>query len=283
MIKPLIWMFKTENFREHYWKLFKNYVIFVLLAFAIMVLSVGFKDYQLISYSLLCLSCVIFIIPFLMCQGYFWELTDEIISRDYDITASEVYNGKISQIFKITLPRWDLKRFIWRGVASIVATMILFVPMIAMFVFGAILGTIPAYEVYSIPIFSIYSFNITPMILLCLMTYLIIPALLWNYAKRNSIIAVLNLRAGIYLMGNYAGRYFFNSFCFIVYYFIDYLIMALLVKLFFGNGILAAQDNILGLILFGAFSLIWVLKYLYTIFVGAYLLGTISDPGDGLV
>ncbi len=283
MIKPLIWMFKTENFREHYWKLFKNYVIFVLLAFAIMVLSVGFKDYQLISYSLLCLSCVIFIIPFLMCQGYFWELTDEIISRDYDITASEVYNGKISQIFKITLPRWDLKRFIWRGVASIVATMILFVPMIAMFVFGAILGTIPAYEVYSIPIFSIYSFNITPMILLCLMTYLIIPALLWNYAKRNSIIAVLNLRAGIYLMGNYAGRYFFNSFCFIVYYFIDYLIMALLVKLFFGNGILAAQDNILGLILFGAFSLIWVLKYLYTIFVSAYLLGTISDPGDGLV
>jgi hypothetical protein len=276
-------MFKTENFREHYWKLFKNYVIFVLLAFAIMVLSVGFKDYQLISYSLLCLSCVIFIIPFLMCQGYFWELTDEIISRDYDITASEVYNGKISQIFKITLPRWDLKRFIWRGVASIVATMILFVPMIAMFVFGAILGTIPAYEVYSIPIFSIYSFNITPMILLCLMTYLIIPALLWNYAKRNSIIAVLNLRAGIYLMGNYAGRYFFNSFCFIVYYFIDYLIMALLVKLFFGNGILAAQDNILGLILFGAFSLIWVLKYLYTIFVSAYLLGTISDPGDGLV
>ena len=283
MIKPLIWMFKTENFREHYWKLFRNYVIFVLLAFAIMVLSVGFKDYQLISYSLLCLSCVIFIIPFLMCQGYFWELTDEIISRDYDITASEVYNGRISQIFKIRLPRWDLKRFIWRGVASIVATIILFVPMIAMFVFGAILGTIPAYEVYSIPIFSIYSFGVTPMVLLCLMTYLIIPALLWNYAKRNSIIAVLNLRAGIYLMGNYAGRYFFNSFCFIVYYFIDYLIMALLVKLFFGNGILAAQDNILGLVLFGAFSLIWVLKYLYTIFVGAYLLGTISDPGDGLV
>lgn len=283
MIKPLIWMFKIENFREHYWKLFRNYFFFVLVALGLMLLSVGFHDYQALSGILLVLSCIVFIIPFLMCQGYFWELTDEIISRDYDITASEVYNGRISQIFKIGLPRWNTKKFIWRGVASIVATLILFVPMIAMFVFGAILGTIPAYEVYSIPIFSIYSFGVTPMVLLCLMTYLIIPALLWNYAKRNSIIAVLNLRAGIYLMGNYAGRYFFNSFCFIVYYFIDYLIMALLVKLFFGNGILAAQDNLIGLILFGVFSLIWVLKYLYTIFVGAYLLGTISDPGDGLV
>ena len=118
MIKPLIWMFKIENFREHYWKLFRNYFFFVLVALGLMLLSVGFHDYQALSGILLVLSCIVFIIPFLMCQGYFWELTDEIISRDYDITASEVYNGRISQIFKIGLPRWNTIRWDEPGFSS---------------------------------------------------------------------------------------------------------------------------------------------------------------------
>ncbi len=282
MIKPLTWMFKVENFKEHYWKLFRNYIFYVVLSFILMFLSVGFKNYQTLSFCFLAASIIIFVLPFLLCQGYFWELTDEAINRDYDITASEVYDGTIKKIFKISLPKWNTKKFIWRGVASIVATIILYVPLVALMIFGIFLGTLPMYEMYAIPIFSLFAFEVTPLMMLCLLAYLITPALLWNYAKRNSIISVLNIRAAIYLIGNYFGKYCLNSIGLIVLYAVDYLVMCLLIKLFFGNGILAAQDNLFGLVLFGIFFLIWVLKYLYTIFVCAYLLGTIADTGDGL-
>ena len=282
MIKPLIWMFKVENFKEHYLKLLFNYIKYIIIAFLLMCLCVGFKSYMVLSFVFLCASIICFFIPFFLSQGYFWELTDEAINRDYDLTASNVYDGRLTKIFKIRLPEWNSKKFIWRGVASIVATIILYVPIVAMFLYMVASGNMQSGGLYSIPIFSIYSFDVTPIILWCFLVYFIVPAFLWNYAKRNSVISVLNLRAAIYLIGNYPATYFMNALCFIIYAAIDFFIMSGLVKVFFDNGVLASGDNLFGLLLFAILFLIWVVKYLYTIFVCAYLLGTIADTGDGL-
>ncbi len=282
MIKPLIWMFGTKNFKEHYFRLLKIYLKFMVVAAILLVLYKGLElslQWELgITVGLL--ACVI--IPMLINQGYFWELTEETINRECDYTASNVYNGRVSEVYKIHLPIWNTKKFLWRGISSIVASIILYIPVVTLYTYSMFQMADKNTGIYSIPFFSAYSFDVTPVMLACLLIYFVTPGLLWNYANRNSIMSILNIRKAIYVMGNYTGRYFFNVLCFLVYFVADFFIMCMLVKLFGISYMPNMDSNFITLAIFAVYLLITELKYLYLIYVYAYLLGTIAAPCEGL-
>ena len=131
MLKPFIWMFKTEDFNKHFWYLFFTYIKFFVLAVIAFILGFIFWDSMPIASGVYYVLGGIFLVcPFLCVQGYFWSLTENIISRDWDISASSIYNGKIKNVFKVTLPEINTFKFIWRGVASVVATILMFIPFV---------------------------------------------------------------------------------------------------------------------------------------------------------
>ena len=212
------------------------------------------------------ISFIIFAIPFLLVQGYFWELTECIISRNWDIKASNIYNGKIKNVFNVELPEINTLRFIWRGIASIVATTLMFLPFGLMIFSGAL-----AVGISDLPRES--------FIFLYLFIISFIPALLWNYASTNSVFAVWNIRKAIYLMGNYTGKYILNIILFILFYTIDYALL-FLASILLGLNINSTDITSTKIVLF----IIWVtfayVKYFYSLYVYAYLLGTIAPPHE---
>lgn len=103
------------------------------------------------------------------------------------------------------------------------------------------------------------------------------PALLWNYAYKNSVVAVWNIRKAIYLMGNYPFRYIFNTILFILI-----AVGSSFVDGFAGNFMKVAftSGDIIGMVLSALLLFLLSLKNIYLIFVFAYLLGTIAPTSE---
>ena len=153
---------------------------------------------------------IFYISSSLVVQGYFWELTSSIISRDVDIVANNIYSGKIKSVFVISLPDFKPAKFIWRGFASIVASIMMVLPY-ALLVFSTAFT-----DVFTLPMLEIGNFHSIYAIcynLLYVFFFAFLPAMLWNYAKENSVFAVWNIRKAVYLLGTYPGKYIFILFC----------------------------------------------------------------------
>lgn len=240
-MQPFIWMFKVKEFKKH----------FLYLACFSIALFTLFLETKWIGY--LCS-----IVSGLYLTGYFWNLTEQIIHRDRSIEASNIYDGKIKETYTITLPKLDLIDNVWRGVASIFAAVLLIIPFLVIMYTGFQQGTLadlpPALAVF-IPVFLSLFF----------------PALLWNFAYKGSVIAVWNIRKAIYLLGNYPLRYIFNVTILLIICIISGLVDYFLTKFAFST------ENIV--VITVSYAIIGI-KYLYFIFVNAYLIGTIAPTNE---
>ena len=162
---------------------------------------------------------IFYISSSLVVQGYFWELTSSIISRDVDIVANNIYSGKIKSVFVISLPDFKPAKFIWRGFASIVASIMMVLPYALLVFSTAFTG------VFTLPMLEIGNFHSIYAIcynLLYVFFFAFLPAMLWNYAKENSVFAVWNIRKAVYLLGTYPGKYILNTFVFVIFYLFFY-------------------------------------------------------------
>lgn len=277
MFKPFSWMFKIDNFKEHF-----KYLFFILIKFFIPAICLSYLVLfcqalpPLWGYVCCALSILLFIAPFLCIQGYFWELTSQIISRDFDVVGGNIYNGKIRQVYKIELPDINTKKFIWRGIASIVANLIMFLPLISILSGSFLLDN------FGVSLLSVNSFetsgSMTALTGVAILYVFLAPALLWNYAKRNSIVATLNFPKAVYIAGNYTGKYILNGVLFFVFNFIMSGLTSILSYLQFL--LTPAQRSPLFVLCFFVSYVIGYLIYIYCIFVNAYLLGTITPAGE---
>ena len=130
MLEPFIWMFKAENFGKRYLQLLIAIVIFTLIAILTNLIGASLPKESGAANTFLIISIASPILLIFLIQGYFWELTAGIISRDIDIMASNIYSGKIKSVFKIKIPDFNPFSFIWRGFASIIASILMFIPFI---------------------------------------------------------------------------------------------------------------------------------------------------------
>ena len=257
-MEAFIWMFKNEEFKKHFWLL----CIFLIIFVAIIAWAVGFKT---IGLSII----MLFTIVFLACMpmGYFWELTGAIINRDFDVIASQVYDGKIKEVYNVHFPKFNILKFIWRGFASIVAMVILYLPFYGLNLIAVNNGTL---------------FDIKIVISLLFILFLILlPALFWNYAKQNSVFSMLNIFKATFLVGNYTFKYFRAIFLLIIICLASYFVDSLLVpfsSMFEGTFVLQNSLISVGFIIGSVFM---VIKDVYLMYVAAYVLGTIVPTQEG--
>lgn len=277
MLKPLFWMFKEKDFVKHFFILFFVEIFFLIAGITVFYTLVKFFGTDN-NFALLVMLAVIFIIPFLFMQGYFWELTENVINREIDITTASVYNGKINQNNIIKLPKIEFFQMIWRGIASIVASLIFFIPIAYALTCYSKTGLDPS-----------QTLNYTKEQVSLIFTIFIscfIPALLYNYASRNSVFAMLNIPKAVFIMGNYTWSYIKNTFLFILFSAAYSYIMGLLLYLFntgidFNNitaiekqvSSINTENIILPLILTVIITFVF---RIYFIYVNSYLLGTIA-------
>ncbi len=279
VLEPFIWMFKTKNFSKRYFQLLLTVIIFLTLAVLFYLSGSFLSTIYPIAKFFLVVAVLLSALLTLLIQGYFWELTAKIISRDVDIEASNIYTGKIEDIFIIELPEFKPIKFIWRGVASVVASILMFIPFILLVLSAQYT------EVFLLPYDNIEFYKIIYMIcynIIYFCFFALIPAMLWNYAEQNSVVAVWNLRKATYLFETYSFRYIINTVLFIVFYLLNYYILSVFLRV---SGIyeylfkiqsielLNSVATSIGVIIF--LLLIYII-YLYSLHVYAYLLGTIA-------
>lgn len=273
MFEPLLWMFKAENFKNNFMYLASRILILLVLALIFVITGLVTINHDLlISQVLFIISLLIPIFAFLFMQGYFWELTECIINRDTDVTSANVYTKKsVKLIEKIEFPELDFKKFVWRGFASIIATAMLLYPIILL----VGLSAFTAGETFSLLNFGAPEILYSYFGLYCFIG-LFIPALLWNYANRNSLFAVWNLPKAIHIIGTYPGRYLFKVAQFLLFGIFVQIVNAVLSLMFGISTDMATANDAFSvakvfLFLLAAFSF-----NLYNIFVSAYILGTIA-------
>ena len=287
MFEPFIWMFKTEGFKTHYIKiLITSIILFVagiISTFPTVFLGTAlFVFNPILSIIIFALGIFLACSSFFMVQGYFWELTEQIIDRTCDIKSASIYNGKISQVYTIVLPEWNVLKMIWRGFASIVATIIMYIPW-GILIYTCLLAQQKTAIDFAnrLSLISVEPTLWIPMELLLLIFIFLIPGLLWNYANRNSVVATLNIRKAIYIFGNYPLKYILNLLAMALFYFVDMGLTLGLIKLFHIDSLAQSSNHILAGILLLLFSTFVFIKFLYKIFVYAYLIGTLAPSGEG--
>ncbi len=261
ILKPFIWMFETENFWKRIVQLLAVQLLFYILAsvfnYFIMLQDISFI-LKMLCYVLMFFSLVV---PWLIFQGYFWRLTANVISRDMDIQSNSIYSGKVKSVFTIHLPEFKPAEFLWRGFASVIATIVMILPY-AMLVYSTIFT-----ESFSMPWNNIDSYHklySASYNLLYLFFFAFMPALLWNYAKQNSVFAVWNIPKAVYIIENYFFKYVGHTILFVIFYLLNFFVLYQIYQLF-GN-IVYLVSGIL---------------YLYSLHVYAYLLGTITPVAEG--
>jgi len=269
IFKPFIWMFETENFGKRIAQLFAVTVLLYILSiacfFAGNMLNGCVERYFLYSGSIL-----FFIASWLILQGYFWELTSNVISRDVDIAANNIYSGKIKNVYTVHLPDFKPMTFLWRGIASVVASILMVLPYALLVFSTTFTGT------FLLPWDNINTYHSTYALsynLLYLFFFIFMPAMLWNYAKQNSVVAVWNVRKAVFIIENYFFKYVGHTILFVLVYVLNCFV------LFCIYNILTAWNvnDVCGLLLYFISAVI----YLYTLHIYAYLLGTITPVCEG--
>lgn len=196
------------------------------------------------------LSLVLILIPCLLISGYFWDLVENIINADIDISANNIYNGKIIQNLKIELPEFKIFKLIWRGIASVFASFLIGIPyfiLIYIFVSSGNIQFLPPWFILFFTLFYISFF----------------PALFWNYGKNNSVTAVFDIRKAVYISGNYPLRYCSHILGLILVYVISSI----------------AEFALYQVLSYASIPIIWIIS-VYLLYVNAYILGTLAAKNE---
>ena len=284
MFEPFIWMFKTKDFFKRYLQLIIVTLSFIIFAVLSFLIGAYVPLPNQVKAGFFILAGILPVLLTLLIQGYFWELTAKIISRDVDIAASNIYSGKVKSIFIIELPEFQPFKYMWRGFASVIASILMFVPFILLVVSSTYT------QIFFLPYDNIEFYHRLYAIcynIIYFLFFALIPAMLWNYAKQNSIVAVWNLNKAIYLLETYPFRYIWNTILFILFYILNYYLLAgfavvngiqqFLMKMQSVN-LLNSTATCMGVFLF---LLVIYIIYLYSLHVYAYLLGTIASYTEG--
>lgn len=274
MIEPFIWMFKTENFKQRFWQLIAAVGVFIFLFCVINFISCFFSQKYLEWFIYLDAILIMMLVFFV--QGYFWELTSNVINREIDIEAGNIYSGKIKNIFRIEIPEFRPLKFIWRGFASAVASLLMFVPLFLLSI-SSIYTSNTLVNIFRLNTQYLYVYTVCYCVLF-VSFFLIMPALLWNYAKQNSVVAVWNFRKALYIVESYPLRYIGKTSLFMFYYSLNFFIAALLSSIFSItlSSISMITTSFLCCVVATLFLFIVFFIYIYNIHVYAYLLGTLT-------
>lgn len=228
MFQAFVWMFRALNFKQHYWLIFSM----VLITY-IPILAPNN------------ITKIISLIPLIYIFGYFWNLVENIIDKDVNIEANNVYDGKIKEIYNIILPSLGIKNNMWRGIAFVAALFLLLIPAGLIMYLGINACANPLIVKVFLALFI-----------------LTVPAFLWNYADKNSIVSVWNIGKAVYIMGNYPFRYLSRFLVFAAIFLVSGFI----------DGFLLSYYPI--------FILICALKQTYVVYVYAYLMGTLMPHSE---
>ena len=245
MIKPFFWMFEKKEFYKNYFFLLSINIIFIIIGLFIFYLSQNINIFDgLLDLVVYAISGLFIIIPLLISLGFFWELTAGIISRELHIQAAQIFDGKVTEKFVYNFPEeFSVKKLLWRGIASIIATILL---ILAYFYF------------FTSDMFESSFVGLAANIVMGFFA-IFIPALLWNYT--------FNYFKNLLLAGLFAS----------IDGLLIYAIWKILCELNIDYFALSSSDFIIMLILI----IICVIKFTYNIFVYSYLLGTIAPPAEG--
>ena len=268
-MESFIWMFKEKDFAKHYIFLSAGTVIMFLLALGV-ILALTFLQSagSLNKIVYMIVFVTVSILPALFMLGYFWNLTENIINREMSIESDNVYNGKIRKICKIELPELKPLSFIWRGFASMVANILIIVPYFLLITLSVLTGSFA-----SIPPQAV----IAGAVFYCLF----FPALFLNYAKQNSVFAVLNIPKAVSIFGNYPFRYLWAIILLGIVYGVNFFLDNVVVQFFlpkFTSGF--GAESIFPIIILAIYFIFTILKNFYLIFVIAHILGTIVPPSE---
>lgn len=271
-MEAFIWMFKEKEFKKHFF-----YLFFCVLILTAILIGISFYLYfnpviaQVEPRIYIALWLLIYglVIGFLL-NGYYFELTENIINRDYDIQASNLYDGNVKKLIKFELPTLDLKKLLWRGFASTIAIIIMLIPCFLIILISKSTGNIN-----QVP----WQLYLTAAALFLFL----VPGLMWNYAMQNSVVATLNIPKAVYIMGNYPLQYFKTILMLLgifsinfLYHFISSLIMNI-------SGIREDLFNpdVIKIIILLIYVLIDTTIRIYCIFANAYILGTLVPTDEG--
>lgn len=260
LFEPFIWIFKYEILKKHFLYLFFFTIICLILAPVVTFAIFKFIDISGIQYYSAVPAIILTLLPILLLQGYFWKLTEAMIEREFDIKSASVYNGKVKEVFVIEIPQIHALKLIWRGIASIFATIILSLPF-GLMIYSDAVKTLP----------------LVNQLMYYIFWGLFVPALLWNYAHKDSVVAVWNLRKAVYLMGNYPFRYIWKVLLLVLNFAVDYYALSYFIKIF---GLFNLEMSAVYILKLAAVILLALLKYLYDIYICAYLLGTLAPVDE---
>ena len=277
MPEVLNWMFKVKDFKKHFIFVACFNVIIWILAW-ITLFSVNYFQEPTIKLALQITSFALFIIPILFLLGYFWELTDAIINREWDIKSANVYNNKIKTLNKISLPEIRIIKFIWRGIASITASALLAIPIILLVLYN-LKNTQLTLEFFELDSLGANIFYSSIYLFVCSF----IPALAWNYARRDSVVAVWNIPKAVFIMGNYPFLYWKNTVLFIIFTLLNGFLISNMLNISL-NDILNVQNYTQLSFSFSAINITEILAVyllnIYLIYVNAFLIGTLTPAGE---
>lgn len=254
MLKAFSWIFKHEDCKKHFiFLITMPFIITLLVALIIMILN-KFLSSILDAVYLKFIYTMIILFPILFLHGYFWNLMTNIIERKEDITLSNIYGEKPKKEIIIELPELNAFKHIWRGFASFVATLFSFLPYYLLFFTTFMTGTALTSCLYTIPVLTISVY---------LIYIILLPALFWNYAKTNSVVAMLDIRKGFQIIHLYPKNYILT------------VLMSILVTVM-SSAIDFTLSNIysISIALTVVSAVIIYLKLIYLIFVQAYIIGT---------
>ena len=273
-MEAFTWMFRIEGFKKHYIFLCASQVILLLLACALGAAALFSTEFgNLIVTVVLGIAAVFFFASTgLLPSGYFWCLTCSLAERQRDFIFSDVYDGTYKEIITVELPELKPFAFIWRGFASIVATTLLIYPVLILLAI-VIAGSFFTGFAHLTEITISYG-------ILFLFIGFLIPGLLWNYAVRDSVIAVWNVPKAIHLMGTYPGKYFGHAFVYLMIAFLWKIIITWSVNTFGLSFVGFDYTNIFEILKFCIIYLLLFFGANYILYVYAYLLGTIAPSGE---
>ena len=276
-IQPFTWMFKSERFGKHLSLLLITAFLCIIIYFILGNLLSNSIYLKFIQHSIILTIILIF-------SGYFWCLTGNVIERTDDIVVDNIHNGVVKIRHIIELPKSNILRFLWRGIASIVATLTLFFPIICLYM----KFVNDAHLIKNFWGLSQQQINFISYIVLLLLIILL-PGLLWNYASKDSVFAMLDIKKAIFIMECYTKKYILNIVADIIFLTIQfYCIKFILSKIgidiilnFTNNQFYTGTHSIFTIEPFTVVLIIInMILFIYTLFVLSFLLGTITPPNE---
>ena len=264
MFESFIWMFKKENFLKHFLYIIIGSILFFFATVAILFIAgqyQGTTEYNIFRIIAIILCACAVLLP----VGYFWDLTETIIDRGVDYKSSNIYDGqKPKKVFVFELPEFKVFKHVWRGFASSIAS---------------ILMVVPYFLLIAISVFSGTFCHLNKMVIIAsyIMYCFLCPALLWNYARTNSVVATLHIFKAVNIIGNYFFQYIARLVLYIIIYVANYIADITIIA---SLKLLVTDFNPLNIVILAAGCLTIFAKNIFILFIYAYLLGTLAPAEE---